>query len=103
MIHNLGMPKLHGLNEKVEISSLTLRLKMQLYKFRHLGIADKVLVPVTVSVNHLHSLYIFKNSILESTNRNTVQVLNNHPEGSIGPCVFVGVEHLMDVDKLNCI
>lgn len=53
MIHNLGVPKLHGLNEKAEISSLTLRLKMQLHKFRHLGIADKVLVPVTVSVNHL--------------------------------------------------
>lgn len=103
MIHNLGMPKLHGLNEKVEISSLTLRLKMQLYKFRHLGIADKVLVPVTVSVNHLQSVYFFKNSILESTNRNTVQVLNNHPEGSIGPYCVVGVRHLMDVDKLNCI
>lgn len=53
MIHNLGVPKLYGLNEKVEISSLTFRLKMQLYKFRHLGIADKVLVPVTVSVTHL--------------------------------------------------
>lgn len=53
MIHNLGVPKLYGLNEKVEISSLTFRLKMQLYKFRPLGIADKVLVPVTVSVTHL--------------------------------------------------
>lgn len=85
MIHNLGVPKLHGLNEKAEISSLTLRLKMQLHKFRHLGIADKVLVPVTVSVNHLQSVHFFKNSILESINRNTVQVLNNHPEGSTGP------------------
>ena len=60
MIHNLGMPKLHGLNEKVEISSLTLRLKMQLDEFRHLGIADNVLGPVTVSVNHLQSVYFFK-------------------------------------------
>jgi len=58
---------------------------MQLHKFRHLGIADKVLVPVTVSVNHLQSVHFFKNSILESINRNTVQVLNNHPEGSTGP------------------
>ena len=53
MIHNLGVPKLHSLTEKVEISSLKFRLNMQLYKLRHLGSADKVLVPVIVSVNHL--------------------------------------------------
>ena len=53
MIHNLRVPKLHSLTEKVEISSLKFRLNMQLYKLRHLGSADKVLVPVIVSVNHL--------------------------------------------------
>lgn len=102
MLNNLGIPKLLGLNKKAERLSLIFRLKNAVIQVYALELLT-VLVLVIISGNYLYSMdNKTKNSILESINRNIVQVLNSHPESCIGQYCIVDTRDLMDADKLKC-